>query len=129
MLGIDKKTLVRAITNADVEIFTEVDMESLFTDIGKDCSYTDDGAVEFDDVINFIENHKKEDDDNKFIEINGNKYKNNLSDLEKKTLLYGPTIVCKYCSFREKCKSTINCRDYANSVNLYDKLKGENNDN
>ena len=48
MLGINKEDLIEIIQKADVEIFTDMDMEDIFIDSGKECHYNLNGEVVYD---------------------------------------------------------------------------------
>lgn len=126
MLGIEKNTLINALMKADAKIFTEDDINDLFYEIGKECSYNDDGEVEFE-LSRFYEKFKKEEDEEELteIDIQQPRRKVNLNDLSlpERILNYGPSIICCSCNFMDRCTRKSNCSQYINAMNFYEKKK------
>ena len=126
MLGIEKNTLINALMKADAKIFTEDDMNDLFYEIGKECSYNDDGEVEFE-LSRFYEKFKKEEDEEepKKIDIPQPRRMVNLNNLSlrERILNYGPSIICCNCNYISQCTRKSNCSQYVNAMNFYEENK------
>ena len=126
MLGIEKNTLINALMKADAKIFTEDDINDLFYEIGKECSYNDDGEVEFE-LSRFYEKFKKEEneEESEKIDIPRSIKMVKLSDLSlrERILNYGPSIICCNCNCINQCTRKANCSQYVDAMNFYEKNK------
>ena len=115
MRGIEKITFINALKKADANIFTEDDIQDLFYEIGKECSYNEDGEVEFE-LTNFYDKFKKENQEESE-EVNNDSPMS--QSLDQQIINYGPYIICYNCS--NKCTNKSNCALYNYAQEVYNK--------